>query len=471
MTKTVQILLGDLDGDGDLDLVGGTYTLQNVVYMGDGDGSFDTTSHNFGTGTDNTRALALGDADGDGDLDLFVGNNAAQNVVYLGDGDGTFDTTSNNFGPGTQATVDLILGDVDGDGDGDLDLLVGNVATQQNVLHLGDGDGTFDTTSINFGTGSDGTYAVRLGDMDGDGDLDLFAGNYSGQDVVYLGDGDGTFDTTSRNLGTGSEQTSTGSLGDLDGDGDLDIVVGSRNQQNVVYLNNETAFSSSSPAANANSAATTTNISATFNKSMQAATNFTFVVHGGMTGKRAGAYSGTSSTTLTFDPTKELLPGEVVDVSLTAGLKSTSGDAMQPPRVVQFRGTVLKGPTVFNLNTANIDAATNATFSMPLGDLDGDGDLDLVEGNYNELNKVYLNNGDGSLGAASNVDTPTNFTHAVSMGDLDGDGDLDLAVANRNQVESGVSRQRIRGIRFGEQYRYADEHDQFRDAGRHRWGR
>ena len=430
--KTVQVLLGDLDGDGDLDLVGGTYTLQNVVYMGDGDGSFDTTSHNFGTGTDNTRALALGDVDGDGDLDLFVGNNAAQNVVYLGDGDGTFDTTSNNFGTGSDATIDLTLGDVDGDGD--LDLIAGNAAAQQSVVYIGDGDGTFDTTSHNIAASALGTYAVRLGDVDGDGDLDLAAGNYGSQDVVYLGDGDGTFDTTSRNLGTGSEQTSTGSLGDLDGDGDLDIVVGSRNQQNVVYLNNETAFSLSSPAANANSAATTTNISATFNKSMQAASSSTFVVHGSMTGKRAGAYSGTSSTTSTFDPTKELLPGEVVDVSLTAALKSTSGDAMQPPRVVQFRGTVLKGPTVFNLNTANIDAATNATFSMPLGDLDGDGDLDLVEGNYNELNKVYLNNGDGSLGAASNVDTPTNFTHAVSMGDLDGDGDLDLAVANRNQV-------------------------------------
>ena len=429
--KTVQVLLGDLDGDGDLDLVGGTYTLQNVVYMGDGDGSFDTTSHNFGTGTDNTRALALGDADGDGDLDLFVGNNAAQNVVYMGDGDGTFDTTSNNFGPGTQATVDLTLGDVDGDGD--LDLLVGNAAAQQNVLHLGDGDGTFDTTSINFGTGSDGTYAVRLGDLDGDGDLDLFAGNNGGQDVVYLGDGDGTFDTTSRNLGTGSEKTSTGSMGDLDGDGDLDIVVGSRNEQNVVYLNNETAFSSSSPAANANSVATTT-----FNKTMKAATSSTFLVYGSMTGKRAGSYSGAGSTTATFDPTKDFKPGELVEVTVTPGLQSTAGDAVQPPRVYQFRAAAAKGPVVFSHVSSDVATPTNDTWEALLGDLDADGDLDLVTGNNNQVNRVYLGNGNSTFASGNDLATPANSTRTAALGDLDGDGDVDLVTGNASSTVNRV---------------------------------
>jgi hypothetical protein len=73
--------VGDVDGDGDLDLAVGSYGEQNVVYAGDGDGTFDTISHTFGTGSDNTYALALGDMDGDGDL--VVGNRGGQNAVYL----------------------------------------------------------------------------------------------------------------------------------------------------------------------------------------------------------------------------------------------------------------------------------------------------------------------------------------------------------------------------------------------------
>jgi len=103
-------------------------------------------------------------------------------VVYLNDGDGTFDTVSHTVGPGNDATHSLVLGDVDGDGD--LDLAIDNFGGQ-NVVYLNDGDGTFDTTSCNFGVGDDNTWSLALGDVDGDGTLDLAVGN-DGQNAVYL---------------------------------------------------------------------------------------------------------------------------------------------------------------------------------------------------------------------------------------------------------------------------------------------
>ena len=63
------------------------------------------------------------------------------------------------------------------DGDGDLDIVAGNYG-EQNVVYLNDGAGNF-PTGRNFGTGSDDTYSVAVGDMDGDGDLDIVAGNHT----------------------------------------------------------------------------------------------------------------------------------------------------------------------------------------------------------------------------------------------------------------------------------------------------
>jgi len=232
--RTRTLALGDVDGDGDLDIAVGNGGQQNRVYLNNGDGTF-TTSTTFGTGTDSTRALALGDLDGDGDLDLAVGNGGQQNQVYLNNGDGTFTPTGNTFGPSGDRTRALALGDVDGDGD--LDVAVGNY-NQQNRVYLNNGDGTFAPTGNDFGPANDYTYALALGDVDGDGDLDVAVGNYNQQNRVYLNNGDGTFAPTGNNFGPANDYTCALALGDMDGDGDLDVAVGNYNRQNRVYLNN-----------------------------------------------------------------------------------------------------------------------------------------------------------------------------------------------------------------------------------------
>ena len=185
--RTAAVVVGDVDVDGDLDLVVGNVG-QDQLYLNNGSGTFtDATAARMPVANDNTRALALGDVDGDGDLDLVVGNGTyaggQQNRLYLNNGSGTFtDATAARMPVDNDRTLALALGDVDGDGD--LDLVVGNYG-QQNRLYLNNGSGTFtDATAARMPVAIDITTSLALGDVDGDVDLDIVFGYH--QDRLYL---------------------------------------------------------------------------------------------------------------------------------------------------------------------------------------------------------------------------------------------------------------------------------------------
>ena len=111
--------------------------------------------------SDDTYAVVLGDVDGNGDLDLVLGNGGQQNRLYLNDGTGTFaDATATRMPPDSDFSKAVALGDVDGDGDNDL--VFGN-SGQQNRLYLNDGTGRFtDATAARMPPDSDHTFAVAL---------------------------------------------------------------------------------------------------------------------------------------------------------------------------------------------------------------------------------------------------------------------------------------------------------------------
>jgi hypothetical protein len=231
------VALGDLDGDGDLDAFvangGAEIAEPNTVWLNDGTGVFSATQ---GLGDYNSQAVGLADLDGDDDLDAFVANWAHADRVWLNDGSGAFSATAQYIGyPPGAPSLDVALGDLDKDGD--VDAIVATWIEWDNPIWLNDGTGLFAESGHNLGTFS--INDVELGDVDGDGDLDAVGATDMNATRVWRNDGTGSFTDTSQSLGSLSSGAIT--LGDVDGDGDLDAFI-----DNEVWLNDGTgAFSPS----------------------------------------------------------------------------------------------------------------------------------------------------------------------------------------------------------------------------------
>jgi hypothetical protein len=256
------LAVGDVDADGDRDLWIAAYGRDRFL-LNDGSARFtDVTAE---AGLDDSRwniSGAFFDADLDGDLDLFVlgyldmsiashhfcGPNLEQRTychvdtweglddrLYLNDGAGHFSDVSAAAGLVGLAGKGLavVVGDTDGDGDGDL--FVANDSTA-NFFLRNDGDGRFTELSrrsaldVNGDGRTEACMGTDLGDLDGDGDLDLYVVNFEQEtNTLYRNDGDGFFTDVSNQSGTGSASRPMLGFGtvflDVDNDGDLDLYV------------------------------------------------------------------------------------------------------------------------------------------------------------------------------------------------------------------------------------------------------
>ncbi len=196
-----------------------------------------------------SAGAAVGDVDGDGDLDLFiVGGEWGQDVFYRNRGDGTFEDASVASGLNARGRLGSGPIFVDLDGDRDLDLLSFSVSGSPEVpsdppvaipealtkVYRNRGDGTFDDISAESGLGRfyAPTYAGALADVDLDGDLDLFLSHwrFPTGGFLWAGDGTGSFvDVTGAAIGTSSSAllpfSFTPTFADFDGDGWPDLAV------------------------------------------------------------------------------------------------------------------------------------------------------------------------------------------------------------------------------------------------------
>ncbi|MEE8594028.1 MAG: FG-GAP-like repeat-containing protein, partial [Candidatus Bipolaricaulota bacterium] len=208
--------IGDLDGDGDLDVLVVRKLRAAAIFLNDGTGTFVLGDQQFPRL--DLRDASIADLDADGDLDIVLVQNRGPNLVLLNDGAGGFETLSQELGQGSGIGVEI--GDLDGDGDLDL-FLAGYEAPL--TIWFNDGAGRFELSSQVFESAKNRKFA--LGDLDGDGDLDaVIPRDFGESSVVLLNDGTGHFNTTPSGLATAGVNGFNAALGDIDGDGDLDLL-------------------------------------------------------------------------------------------------------------------------------------------------------------------------------------------------------------------------------------------------------
>ena len=422
---TVSLTLADLDADGDLDAITAHQSASSIAWFPNLGGGAFGPANTISTASAPLE-VAAGDLDGDGDLDLAVavqGTNAV--TLFLNDGGGSFAHHADvpaHVGPRTLAIADL-------DGDGDRDIALG-ASGQGSVSVLSNlGGGSFAQTFIEYQYSTSPTD-VWAGDLDGDGDVDLaFARSATNTVALMRNQGNGTFVTQTIDVGGRSHAVAAR---DLDGDGDVDLVFAveafpvNPQADHVVVLENAGGSSFAAPRTIwTNGGCRAIALGDTDNDDfVDALAGFSegFDVAPGLPGASfaANLVPVTGQSTLSYQPVLRDLDGDT-DLDLL----SVGGTSSALVHVWRNDGSDgLTGPTI-----TTVPAGSFCCYGSHYGDLEPDGDLDVVIQTSVQSFVTAINDGSGNY-APGPTTTPTVRVSAGQLADVDGDLDLDYLVAS-----------------------------------------
>jgi len=475
----LSVAVGDFNGDGKADLAVANECPDShcsagavSVLLGNGDGTFQAPQ-TYSSGGSEAYAVAVSDVNKDGKADLIVANGCesanqcANGVVgvLLGNGDGTFQSASTYASGGVVATS-VTIADVNRDGN--MDLIVGNQCLASTCASggvsvlLGNGNGTFQTAQ-SYATGGLSTVSVAVGYFNRDRKLDLVAanqcqssGNCNGNVGVLLGNGDGTFQAA-QSYASGGYTAVSVATGDFNADGKTDLVVANQcessancNIGNVGVLlgNGDGTFQTPEnyvSGGNNTSGMTVSDLNQDGRTDLVLANQCQ--VAGNCDVGSVSVLMGNGDGT--FQSAQSYISDGVLAQSV--GIGDWNGD-MKPDLAIVNQcqsgsactGTVTillgNGDGTFQAPPSYASGGYDAD-SVAVGDLNNDGNLDLVVANLCQANNcsqensgyvsVLLGNGDGTFQPAQAYATGGFGASSVAIADFNGDGNADVVVANQ----------------------------------------
>ncbi len=428
---------GDVDGDGDIDLVIATERNSGRVYRNNGQGVFSVDLAAFASWpVSPTRCQALADVDGDGDLDVVIGIRGRgrwnRNELFLNNGIGKFTAAvSTQFPVYSAPTTDLGL--IDFDGDGDRDLLITGDGAEHIGLFINDGTGTFvDETATRLNATAVGLRTVlTAGDFDGDGDTDVVLAGDSIQLLSNNGNGKFTVSTIMK----GVVGAAVGAA-DVDGDGDLDLVMVSAGTRRDLLLNDSSArFFSANEEGLPVDVLSRTNALALADFDLDGDLDILTANDEAWPSSSRGYFQNVGFGRFK-DVSESLLPNAAT-VPYDVAVGDVDGDGRPDAVFAEFRllqfllgfqNQLLLGSPGGKLVDASsrLPQEQDLSVAVELADFDGDGDLDLLVANVYAPHKLYKNDGTGHFTTFLSIPWDLAFPTSLTSGDIDGDGDVDL---------------------------------------------
>jgi hypothetical protein len=222
------IVVVDFNNDGNVDafIANGESNklLPSKLWLNDGTGHYTDSRQDFGIAK--SWSVVTGDFNGDGLIDMFIANgdwnNGDSSRLWINHGHCKFICSANKFGKANSSCA--ALGDLNGDGT--LDVFIANHPYSngqggEDEIWFNDGKGNFTNSGQKLG-GSDAARRVKLADVNGDGSLDAIVLN-GDTNRIWLNNGKGQFVESRQNIGSGENIDLA--VCDIDNDGDMDIII------------------------------------------------------------------------------------------------------------------------------------------------------------------------------------------------------------------------------------------------------
>lgn len=414
----------DIDGDGDTDIVsddlrgsGRAILLENL-----GDGTFADKA--FLPVDSLVRSIDSGDLDGDGDIDLVVSTTFKSVKLLLNQGDATFRAASVVSGETNDSS--LRVGDLDGDGDLDIVSFSRRVNSDELFFHQNSGNGSFSTQRI--GEMSFVTRDIELIDADQDNDLDIVAAALTGGQFVVIKNTDGQASFGSVQAFNQRPNARSIAVGDFNGDAKNDIVTLSE-EALVVHKNTGNSgspFASAEPILQANLAYTspkTADVDGDGDVDIVAITQRMDAFEYDLVWfENQGTGFGSSQAIAPIYP-NAVGPGiEAIDVA------DFNGDG-NVDVVLASGGTIAwydNANGLGDFSKRNYASLSPFYSTQALADFDGDGDLDLMASDASARQTVWHeNDGTGNFINERSI-TAGDYSIRQLAVDFDRDGDIDF---------------------------------------------